>query len=309
MKKIILLSIALLSYAAANSQTTHQLAFYGGAGLSALTYTPAKGKASLDVGGQFGVHYYLYLSPHWGIGSGLGLTFYNAHFSARSFTDHYAAQDMDRKNFEFRMEMTSYDKMTGRAERTSYDEQQHATFLEIPIMARFRTTGAPQICAAAGLKIGLPLQFGYQTDKRQAATTGFYAYEDYVYGKPEDGTAFTYMGFSSSPPYTLDATDGKLDATISWIAAAEVGINWVYSPQFIFYTGLYADYGLNNPVSADPTDAVVEYNAPDPQHYKINSILTSKYATENGRKAFVDKVSTLSLGLKIAFVFDVSKKK
>ncbi|MDR2362782.1 MAG: outer membrane beta-barrel protein [Prevotellaceae bacterium] len=297
MKKIILLVIALLGYITASSQTTHELAFFGGTGLSALTYTPTKGKASMEIGGQFGVHYYLYLTPHWGIGSGLGLTFYNAHFSAGSFTDHYDTQDMDRKNFEFRMEMTRY------------DERQRATFLEIPIMARFRTTGARQICAAAGVKIGIPLQFGYQTDKLNAATSGFYAYDNVVFGKPEDGTAFTYMGFSSSPPYTLDATDGKLNATVSWILAAEAGVNWVYSPQFMFYTGLYIDYGLNSLIEDDPTAAMVEYNAASPQNYIINSVLTSKYATENGRKAFIDKVSTLSLGLKIAFVFDISKKK
>ncbi|MDR0667697.1 MAG: outer membrane beta-barrel protein [Prevotellaceae bacterium] len=297
MKKIILLLvIALLGYSAANSQSTHQLAFYGGTGLSALSYTPVKGTASLDIGGQFGVHYYLYFSPHWGVGTGLGLAFYNAHFSTGSFTDHYAMQDVDGKNFEFRIAMNRY------------DEKQQATFLEIPVMARFRTTGTRQFSAAAGVKIGLPLQFDYKTEKLNAATTGFYARENYVYGKPEDGTAFTHMGFSSSPPITLAATNGELKPAITWALAAEAGMNLVYNENFMFYAGLYIDYGLNNLIDDETTAAVVEYNAANPQEYKINSVLTSKYATDNGRKAFVDKISTISIGLKIAFVFGIGTK-
>jgi hypothetical protein len=295
MKKIMILLTALLCTATASSQNAHELAFYGGTGLSALSYTPSYGKTSMDIGGQFGLNYHLYFTPQWGIGTGLGLSFYNAHYSSGALTSRYTARDRDNVAFEF------------CGEFTRYDEQQNATLLEIPVMARFRTTGTRQVYAAAGIKIALPLSAKYSTHDQSVATTGFYARDNIVFGKPEDGESFTHMGFSSSPPFTVDAVNEKLDLPVVLMLSAEVGVNWVYNKTFSFYTGAYIDYGVNN-LRGDKTNALLEYNAQAPQDYTVNSVLTAQYTKDNRPQSFVDKVSTVSLGIKIAFVFDISKK-
>jgi hypothetical protein len=296
-KKLIIIITSLVCYTAASSQSSHELAFYGGTGLSALSYTTAVGKTSADFGGQFGVNYNWYFSGNLGIGTGLGLSFYNAQASFARLASKYDTQDMDNVNFEFRSELSGY------------QEKQNATFLEIPVLLRYRTKGERQFCAAAGAKIGIPLSFGYKTEGAQLAATGFYAYDNVEFGLPEHGDKFNHVGFGSTPPLTTAVMNESIDANIAFILSAEVGINWVYSKTFSLYTGVYLDYGLNDIVSPDKVDALVAYNATNPQNHATNSMLTSRYTTQSGQvKTLVDKVSTLAIGIKLSFVFDVGKK-
>jgi hypothetical protein len=287
MKKILIILIiaANLILPATNSQAQHEVSLYGLGGLPGLQL---KTSSDLTTGkefpGGFNIGYSYSLSPKWGIVSGIELVSYSSKVNATNITS--------RKE-----SLYSYD---GRSETmffnssvNGYEETQKATYLHIPLMAKFRLPAlkSHEWYASAGAKFGFALSGKYESTANSIVTSGEF---------PETGLSFNDLplhGFGTSNGVSWD---GDLDFGFNAALSVETGIRWRLSDNWGLYTGVYLDYGLTD-VSPAKTGNLIEYeNTTTADPIVRNSAFTSK--NQSGA-AFVEKANLFSIGLKIGIGF------
>lgn len=260
----------------------HEFMVYGAGGMSSLSFKSDQMDVNKGIGGQFGVGYNLFFTGNFGIGIGAEISLYNSKSVMDLLTDKYMTVDKTNEEFEFRSKVYNY------------QEKQHATYIHIPLMLNFQSTGATRVYFGAGIKIGLPVGGQYKTDGATIANSGYYAYENVEYTTQE------FMGFGS---FTGKDTKGDLEFKTAYLAAAELGVKLRLYDGLSLYTGLYFEYGLNNILKGDATDKFIEYNAVNPSDFRTNSVLTSQFNLNGTQTAFVEKVNLLSIGVKIKLAF------
>jgi len=299
-KKIIILIVGLLTgvYATgqekqetakeekqeSTSQVKHEFSVYGGGGLSTLLYNPAVGKQSNGFGGLAGLGYTLFFNDYFGIGTGAEIALYNAKFKSASFYSENMTVDISGDPFLYKSQIEGF-------------KERHTAFsVNIPLMLNFQTGGYHRFYGALGAKIGIPLTADYKSSVGKITTSGYYEFENHEYA----GDDFEFMGFGTFS----DEVGGKgdLKLKLAYLASAELGMKWNLSKNTALYTGLYADYGLNDIAKRESGIAV--YNAGNPQDIGFNSVLSSQYKKPNGKtENFTDKVSPLAVGIKVKLAF------
>lgn len=287
-KKIIILTIALLTAVHATGQIKHEFSIYGGGGLSTLLYEPAFGKQSNGFGGLAGLGYTLFFNNYFGIGTGAEIAFYNANIKSASFLSESQAIDMDGNAFLYKSNLNNF------------QEEQTATSINIPLMLNLQTGGYHRFYAALGAKLGIPFKADYNSSVGEITTSGYYEFENFEY------TDMAFLGFGTFS----NEIEGKGDLKfkLAYLASAELGMKWSLSRNTALYTGFYADYGLNN--IAKREGGVGVYNAENPQDIGFNSVLASQHKKTNGKSDnFADKVSPLAVGVKIKLAFGNSINK
>jgi len=295
-KKILSMALFLILWGAAGSyaQHKHEFSAYGGGGLSALNYKVTVGEQKPGLGGHFGLGYHFFFSPAWGLGTGVELASYNAKFNADALSVSYITLDMDGNAFEF------------RSAASGYEETQCAMMLQIPLMLQFQTGGDHRFYAAAGGKVGIPLNGKYSTTA-SFSNSGYYAYENSLYDTQE------FMGFGNFPNKKVK---GDLDFKAAFFVSAETGVKWRLSDELSLYTGAYIDYGLNKQNIASRS-SLVEYNQANPPEFTVNSILTTDFpffpsvssslATAQ-RQYYTDKIKPIAAGIKLRLAFSSGGK-
>lgn len=290
-KKIILSTACglLLSSMVVNAQSRHELSVLGGGGLSTLNYKSTVGSEKLGFGGHAGIGYTFFFNENWGIGTGAECTFYNSIFEG-DFHSTYPTVDKFGENFEY------------TATLNDYREKQRSMFINIPLMVQFQTNNKHKFYAALGGKLGIPVSTKFKTNDATLHATGYYSVGDVTYGNDQN---HTFLGLGNFP---IEKTKGDLDLKLAFMVSAEVGMKWNFRDNVALYTGVYADYGVNNVI--DGTDKnFVEYNTQNPEEFAVNSIMNSKYTNKAGQSVeFTDKVAPLAVGLKIRVSFGLGKK-
>jgi len=281
MKKIsiIILSLAITATVFAQETSKHEFSANAGGGLSTLLYNPNVGVQSNGFGYAFGLGYTFNFSENWAILTGADLAFYNSSYEAKALSYSYAIahppiSPTPPVGSDTRFEVTY--------EYTNYEENQAATYLNIPIMAQFSTSGNNKFYVAAGAKIGIPISATYKIDGGQLTLTGYSYYTA--------GEKYTKEhGFGSSSP----TNEADMDFKLSCMLSLEMGAKWKLAERWNLYTGIYFDYGLNN-ISDTNEKRMVEYN--ESGNHIYNSAIQSMPAN-------IDGINNMAIGLKIKVSF------
>lgn len=301
--KIILTAMCFLAVGATTSQaqqTRHEIRLGAGGGISSLEYELTKGNHTMGWGGNFGLGYTFFINPQWGIGTGVEMALYRARatFPKMSSTQN-GLTDSDGAEFTL---LSDFDGI---------QEEQRATFLNIPVMVQFQTKNRHKFYAALGVKFGIPLKGKYE-GSGSYDISGYYPQYSGPEGQfivgPRAGELIPEEGFSS---YKYDGTSRDLDLSLSIMGSVETGVKWQLNDRWALYTGLYLDYGFNDIYNGKTDQQLVTYDVAARENGFVNiaenSIIGSTY-TENGKAAeFTDKLSTLSAGITIKVSFGAGK--
>jgi hypothetical protein len=255
-----------------------------GGGISTLKYQPTTGNTTSGMGGSFGIGYTRFFSSHLGFTTGLEMNFYNTSYT------------LDNLYLEYPIDVPAGLKgvFTLHANYEGYEEKQHASFLQLPIMLQFQAPiGNSFFYLGAGIKIGVPVSASYNQSINSITTSGYSDYTSQVYENMPNHGFDTYGNVKLSD---------KSDVGISGLLALETGIKWKTSDKNFFYTGIYFDYGLNN-IQKESIHDFLEYNPENPPDYKYNGILQSQIYG----KAFTDKMMPFAFGVKIKLAFKTGK--
>ncbi|MDR3328979.1 MAG: hypothetical protein LBS63_02575 [Prevotellaceae bacterium] len=112
----------------------HELSVFGGGGLSTLSYSPAVGSSAEGAGGQVGLGYAYHFSDRWGVVTGVGLSFHRA--SAEVNGAELTTTGL-RNRYGYLFDL--------HAILAGHHEVQQASFLNIPLQARFSAGPKPAI--------------------------------------------------------------------------------------------------------------------------------------------------------------------
>ena len=280
MKKIIFATVfSLLASGIFAQHTRHEFSVVAGGGLSALNYELSEGNRTLGLGGRAGVGYGYFWSPSWGLRSGLEVGLFNSRADMSNFHDRFPAVDIDGTAFEFRTTLSNH------------RECQRVLMLQIPLMLQFQTRGQNQFYAAAGGRVGFPLSARYRASAT-VVNSGFYAQENYEY------TNRPFAGFGR---FENQTSEGLLNLRTAFFASAELGMKWRLNSRMSLYTGIFADYGLNNINSTGVVaqNPLIAYNADNPAAFPPNSVFNS----QRNHRALTDKITPLSAGITVRLAF------
>jgi len=286
MKRITILLAAGLFISALNAQNSdqyrHEIGISVGGGLSSLQYKLTEGKHGIGFGGQAGVGYTFFFSPHWGLGTGAEIAVYQAKAKLSDFSDSYDVQGA-----------TAADNYTYSYTLNNYSELQRALYINIPLIVQYQTGGKHKFFAALGGKVGFPINAVAQTDNCSVSTKGYFPAEGRTYDDlPQFGFGtFNYAGSKTN----LD----KLN--INLMASAELGVKWKICGKTALYTGIYADYGFYNIQKTNSKTFIQSTLTAD--NPPMSPVVESQFAG----KPFTDKITPLAVGLKIKFAFGLGK--
>ncbi|ADQ81039.1 OmpA/MotB domain protein [Paludibacter propionicigenes WB4] len=271
MKRHITIVLILLFCSMLQAQEKQQyLHLTVGGGLHNLSYNLQNGTQSGKFGKTINAGYSYFFTQHWGIQSGLGLQWFNAH-STINFLSATPQVDIDGENFEFRVNYNNW------------QEKQQALFLDIPLTLQYRHALSNKISlqGSAGGKISIPISSSYTTTGGSITTTGYYSrLNAELSNLPE-------FGFTT----TTDSYNNKLSLRPSYMAIADLGGLYSLSPKIDLYVGAYINYGLNNALKKD-TKEIYQLDA------VYNGVLASTQTT---------KVTPMSLGVKVGIYFRLAK--
>lgn len=251
-----------------------------------MLYSPAHGTNALGFSGNAGLGYGFFFSPHWGITTGVELACYNSLFNLDNYRAQSVITDVETgEYFEFRSTINNY------------KEKQNTLMAQIPLMLQFQTGEKHQFYAAAGAKVAFPLSAKYRSTTESITNSGYYAYENYEYTTQE------FLGFGT---FRDRKNDGKLpDFNTAFLASFELGAKWKLNERMNLYSGIYADYGLNNIYKDDiATQPFVVYNNTEPHNFAVNSILKSNRES----KPFTEKIIPMAAGITLKLTFGTNCK-
>jgi hypothetical protein len=260
------------------SELRHEIALYGGGGMSALNYSLDMGGSKTDgaggISGFAGIAYTWNINYHFGIVTGLEL----ASYGAKTTYDAISGEKMygegnDRLNFQYSM--------------NNYIEEQGITFLSVPVMLQYSVPlhGTKKFYVAGGLKLELPVNPKATIFPGTVNTLGYYSFENQTY------TDLSKYGFYSN--HKPGSIENDIDMSISIAASLETGVRFLLTKKILLYTGAYLDYGLNDVRSTKDKD-IIAYQEFDPSVLKYASILNTSHAS---------KVKIFGAGLKVKVSF------
>lgn len=285
--KISILAMACLFTILLQAQQKHEISIYGGGGLSALNYklyNVNNDKVTAKAGVLAGVGYTYFFNNNWGISTGAEYTTYKSKSESYSILNTSVVVD----NYDDPFDYNVYQK--GRT------ENQEASYINIPLMVQFQANETKGFYAALGGKIGIPTSGKYKYQYDQLTATGYYPSLNVLYDDLE------YRGFG-----TFEGQSGNNDLKFktAFMLSAEAGMKWSLGDKLSLYTGVYADYGMNDVIKDKKDKQLLPYNNEDPLHSLNNSMLDSKYTNTWTDRSFTDKVKPLAVGLKVRLSFAI----
>jgi hypothetical protein len=256
----------------------HEIALYGGGGMSVLNYSLDMGGSKSDingsVGGVAGAGYIWNINHYLGIVTGLEVTVCDAKTTYETIsTEKKYGAGLDRFIFKYSMH--------------NYVEEQDIVFLSIPAMLQYSVplTKSAKFYLSGGFKIGLPLRAEATIFPGTVATTGSFYFEQQIYENEVRERGF----YSDSP----SAISRDIDVKMSIAASLETGARFFLTENILFYASAYLDCGLNN-IRSTKNNELLNYQEHNPSVWKYASVLNTPH---------VNKVKTFAAGLKIKVSF------
>ena len=244
-----------------------------GGGLQSLQHDPRLGDCTPGWGGNLNVGYTFYFSRHWGVGTGLGLAYYQAQ-SKIDGLDESKETDVVNNNRTYYLR-NYYD---------GWEEHQQMLVGELPLGLYYRTDLGrhTQLVAGAGCKLTLPVWNKYKVEEGQVETQGYYPDRDLlIYDLPHHGFGTDCTRYS-----------GDVSTRLGAQLYADLGLRRWLKNGLGLYAGLYAGYGL--------TDAVEDHDV------KLHDAEGNYHGVLASNQ--VDGVTLVSAGLKIGITLPLGKR-
>jgi hypothetical protein len=289
-------------------------------GMSSLGYA-VKGLDGVDgttsdkIGLGVSLRYNYYFDTHWGFGTGIGLSIYNA--------EALLTGGMDDRN---RYDLGNYkdDDNSGlpqsfnlRARIANIKEKQNIQFFEIPVTLLYQTRfsyGKWGAYGVLGIKLQMPIvkKFeaasypegrlnvsGFYTDGSQGFDLG--AYPD-TQGLPDHG-----FGTIENPGKILNWKNSNTDLKFGMAGTFELGVISRLNPESDFLIGAYIDYGLSDikNKNKDNNNTVPLLSGPTGSYHPEANDNIGKGIIYNGllNTSLTDKITPVSFGLKLGLRF------
>lgn len=318
MKRYIIFILLLSIFAGITAQDRGSYLTIGaGVGPSGLNYDlqgiSSEGKDKIKVGGNALIGYSYFFTRHWGLGTGVGLSYYR---SQGQYNNDFSANDYYDLGHQVDPTMSATEPLHDynlRVRLANWRENQTAYYIDVPLMIQYQHKfGASKvwgIYAGVGAKVQFPLSASYEvedgkyeSDSRinvSGKTPSSAAGSNIDYGAPGN-PALPYHGFGYlyNPNEKL-GWNGDMDLKMSITGVADFGFLYKISPRVDLMLGGYFDYGFSD-VKPDNTkdkalmQAPVEYN-PAANNNVGNGIAYSGVVNSDR----VDKANLVSYGGKI----------
>ena len=254
MKRIIFtVSLMLLAIISIQAQEKGSyLTISGSLGMNQFRYemdNERMGSPRLGFGGALGYQYFF--NRHWGIGTGVGITYYNTkakygnsfsndpthyQFNGR-IDDDYTHPDMQNYDLQLRL--------------NNWYEKQHAYFVEVPLMLCYQTKWGEAQKVGLYWGVGAKVQFPAFGKKYEVANSSELMVQGY-YPKAK-------LTLDDLPQHGYGTTDhtkykGDLDLKIGFAATGEIGLLIALNRRVDLTIGGYLDYGFNNIKKGNKSD-------------------------------------------------------
>ena len=268
----------------AQNNQKHEVSLLTAGGISSLTYSPSLGNSQNKFGGKLGIGYSYNINELWSLGTGLELARYTSKYNLNQYLDAYMTTD-GIQDFLF----------TTNAQ--NYQERQTTTLLNLPIYGQINVPLVDniQIYTSVGIKIGIPITSKYDISNVDLRNSGHYFEPENVIYDSQQFMGFGYFKYKQGKQ--------KLDLRTSLIGSIEGGIKFKLTEKSALYTGLYFEHSLTSLDSNSQDNNLIEYNKEDPERFKLNGILSSKYLEEQQYNKFSKNTHIISFGLKLRYSF------
>lgn len=283
MKRITLLLAATIITAGSVSaqvfkRQRHELSLHAGGGFSTLQYDLQTGKHANGIGLNAGGGYTYFLLPRLGVRTGLEISQYRSSATLSDFSESYDVKGA-----------TTADNYTFSYTLAKYQETQQSLYLNIPLMLQVQTGRKYIMYAAFGGKACFPIKATAKTKKYDLATKGYFPTEGRTYDD------LPQYGFGTYE--YLKRKTGLDNLKLHYMASAELGLKWKVLEKNDLYTGLYADYGLNNIQSVNDKTFVKNTLVADKP--AMSPLIESRVAGVPE----TEMIRPLAIGLKLRFTF------
>ena len=281
----------------------------GNVGSSAFDYefnNGVDGKRKTGLGGGFHLGYSYFFNSHWGIATGVGLSYYQTKSQLRG--------EVNAGDYFNLGNQTDDDNISGeprnyelRARLGNWEEKHSSFMVEVPLMAMYQTrfgTGRWGMYTGLGVKLQAPTNSRFKIRNnadRQLNISGYYVFEDNIgidYGAPGEPPV-TQHGFGTvtGPDNNVKWND-KMKLKPGIAGTAELGIMVDVGKGMDLMLGGYIDYGLNDikehgsqQLMSAPSQYISGANSQVGKGIRYNGMIDSN-AT--------DKVKLISFGVKMA---------
>ena len=324
MKRIIFTaSLMLLTIISVQAQEKGSyLTIAGSLGMNQFHYEMDNGMMGtprLGFGGALGYQYFF--TRHWGIGTGIGISYYSTRAKYNNSFDNKKEQFGGVNHYQFNgrtdndMEPGHPTKYNLQLSLDNWVERQYAYFLEIPLMAYYQTKwGEKQavgMYVGLGAKLQLPVIYSKYDVKNSSnlSVQGYYPEKDLIIdGKHIEGEMNPVHGYG-----TTDKLGYKddLDIKMSIAGTFELGFLFALNRRVDLTVGGYFDYGFNNIKDGNKSESdnayLIEPGAEkDADFHKLPVGSTMQY---NGviNSYVTDKVNLIGVGGKVGLRIKLGK--
>jgi len=258
-----------------------ELNFKINGGPSGILYDSNIGEGKLKFGGGIGVGYTYFFSDHWGISTGVDVTYSQNSFKLNNGTT-ISTYEVDDQTSAFEYQVTP----------TNYKEDQHFIAASIPLLMQYRTSIASQtqLYFGFGGKIMFP---GKQTVEASASELQLSGYYPDINLLIDD---LPSHGFGKVSNWQ-DKTTVSLDP--AFMLSFETGLTFKIKEKTKLYTGLYVDYGLTDLAKETPNTNIVAYNPNGLDNIQANGT--------SGNSRIVEKSRYFSAGIQLKLGFSLAK--
>lgn len=293
------------------------LTFGGGVGLSAFNYEldgypglQKDGKNVYQLGGNASIGFNYYFTKHWGLGTGIGMSYYrskgkyNTSFDKDTYMSLGTYTDDDEGNPDREFDL--------RVRLQDWEELQTGYFFEIPLMLMYQNRFGKQkktgMYFGIGAKLQLPIQGRYKAvDGKYAkdlrlSVSG--AYNDGVpefFGEAASDPSLSQHGFGAiNDPNKRYDWNGDLSLKPSWAGTVELGLLFALNKRWDFTIGGYFDYGFNNIKKGEDKEFMA---GPEANYHETANGNVADGIAYNGmiNSNVTDKVNLISGGIKVGF--------
>ncbi|MEE3483589.1 MAG: OmpA family protein [Bacteroidales bacterium] len=243
-----------------------------GGGLHTLRHNPELGSSTPGFGGTFNANYIHFFGKHSGIGTGVGLSYYQSRSKIEGMDVSAEFDTYNGQYYEYRMIYTDW------------KETQRALDLEIPLgyYNRFDFNDHTSFMAGIGGKFCFPFYYRYEVTDGEIETKGFYPFKNVLFENiPHHGFGFDDTKYS-----------GSNDRKPAFAIYLDLGLNHWIKDNLAIYWGLYCNYGLTDLIKS---------------HKQALYDKDANYAGVHNSNQ-VDKVRLLAVGAKIGVTIPFGKK-
>ena len=291
------------SYASVSLHTGMSSLGYGVTGLDGV-----EGTTSSKIGLGVSLRYNYYFDTHWGFGTGIGLSIYNAGATLNGGFN-------DRNTYSLGSYMDDDDSglpqsFDLRARMENLKEKQNIQFFEIPITLLYQTRfsyGKWGAYGSLGVKLQMPIVKKFEAVSNagsQLNVSGYYTdgTQQFDLGAP-DMPALPEHGFGTinNPGKALGWKNSNTDLKFGIAGTLEVGAISRLNNESDFLIGAYLDYGFSNIKNSNGS----LLSGPSGSYHPEANDNVGKGIIYNGllNSNHTDKIKPLSFGVKLGLRF------